>query len=156
MEKANSYISQKYETLCCMSTLQQTGLVFNDWSAMIPIRTVIECNGDECTICLGPIVCGEFVSDLAACGHTFHMACIVRWFTVKLQGGAVGCCPLCNAKIVQPHCETPLILEDIPVSLHLTHQEEEARENEFRRTAKVVFVVVVTCFVVILIILGRY
>jgi hypothetical protein len=161
-----------------MSTLQRTGLVFNDWSAMVLIRTVIEDNGDECAVCLGPIVCGEYVSELSACGHTFHMACIVRWFTVKLQGGAVGCCPLCNAQIVQPGKMTPMRFEDtpprfedippifedipprfedIPVLLHLTSVEDVAhREAAFRRTAKIVFVVVVTCFALVLILLDRY
>ena len=62
--------------------------------------------GDECAICLGVMAAGEHVSDLPGynqiCNHTFHLQCAAEWLTTRVEEGKKGCCPVCNAEIVQP------------------------------------------------------
>ena len=62
--------------------------------------------GDDCTICLGVMAAGEEVSDLPGlnhiCNHTFHLQCVALWLKTKVEAGQKGCCPVCNAEIVQP------------------------------------------------------
>ena len=62
--------------------------------------------GDECAICLGVMAAGEHVSDLPGynqiCNHTFHLQCAAEWLTTRVGAGKKGCCPVCNAEIVQP------------------------------------------------------
>ena len=63
-------------------------------------------NGDDCAICLGVMAAGEEVSDLPGfnriCNHTFHLQCAALWLKTKVEAGQKGCCPVCNAEIVQP------------------------------------------------------
>ena len=62
--------------------------------------------GDDCAICLGVMAAGEHVSDLPGrdqvCNHTFHLQCAAAWLTTRVQAGKKGCCPVCNAEIIQP------------------------------------------------------
>ena len=62
--------------------------------------------GDDCAICLGVMAAGEHVSDLPGldqiCNHTFHLKCAAEWLTTRIEAGKKGCCPVCNAEIVQP------------------------------------------------------
>lgn len=48
----------------------------------------------ECAVCLAEIGDGERGLLLPACGHRFHVACILRWFR------AHSTCPLCRAAAV--------------------------------------------------------
>jgi hypothetical protein len=49
---------------------------------------------------------GEEVSDLPGfnriCNHTFHLQCAALWLKTKVEARQKGCCPVCNAEIIQP------------------------------------------------------
>lgn len=53
--------------------------------------------GVECPVCVFPFADGEDTIALAACGHSFHRACIIPWLTT-----ASATCPVCRSEVRAP------------------------------------------------------
>jgi hypothetical protein len=49
---------------------------------------------DSCSICRDPLNVSETGKVELSCSHTFHLACITRWFST---GGNTRTCPICRA-----------------------------------------------------------
>ncbi|KAJ1477709.1 hypothetical protein T484DRAFT_1820245 [Baffinella frigidus] len=76
-----------------------------DVASALPRRVrgpLLDSSVDECVICLGVMAEGEEVTDLPGCYHTFHLHCVAQWLKTKVQTGRPGCCPACNASVVEP------------------------------------------------------
>ncbi len=83
-------------------TLERQGPVLPEGHAervksMHSIRlSVANATSDDCSICLDSMPAGAVVTDLSACKHRFHLACIQEWL------GRSNACPLCKRTAIAP------------------------------------------------------
>ncbi|KAL3531827.1 hypothetical protein ACH5RR_005348 [Cinchona calisaya] len=59
--------------------------------------------GSECPVCLSIFVEGDYVRQLHACKHSFHLVCINKWLSFHSS------CPVCRASVPAPfgRCKRP-------------------------------------------------
>lgn len=62
---------------------------------------------NECAVCLGELEDQELVRLLPNCRHTFHVACIDKWFV------AHSSCPVCRAPITETNTHVMYLLESL-------------------------------------------
>jgi len=63
----------------------------------------------ECPICYGPVEASTTGKVELSCGHTFHMACVSKWF----YSNAESSCPMCRKNITDlENVHKPVVQED--------------------------------------------
>ena len=67
-----------------------------------------ECIDLTCSICHDSIVVEKTGKTQLSCGHSYHLKCIVSWFSV---GATTNTCPMCRAPAKE--METPVVYKEI-------------------------------------------
>lgn len=52
--------------------------------------------GTECSICCEVMDGKTTIGKIKRCKHSFHRACIMRWYQIRMQQGYVPSCPTCR------------------------------------------------------------
>lgn len=67
----------------------------------VQVRLLDDAADGQCAVCLDGLESGDLQRTLP-CGHTFHAACIDRWFMQMCDaryGGAPPACPVCKQTV---------------------------------------------------------
>lgn len=68
-------------------------------------KSLFRVDQNECAVCLGELEDQELVRLLPNCRHTFHVACIDKWFVAHAS------CPVCRAPITETETHIMYLLE---------------------------------------------